>query len=179
MTDCPENRAAATAEQEIERLRAELAAPRAVDLGQTLGDLLDAFACAVAANAGHMVVGAEPPDDAMAARAAVEAAVATVVRERDEARRDLDAVGHAMGICYDHDHGCGGHGPIEAMVLAAKDGVSARGDAIDERVRAERAEGALRAVLDGYDGSGQRYIPSGAIRGARAALAVPESGGRG
>ena len=43
------------------------------------------------------------------------------------------------------------------------------------RAAAERAEGlasALKALLNGYDSTGQRFIPSQEIRGARAALAA-------
>jgi len=66
----------------------------------------------------------------------------TALRARvAELEAGLDAVGHALGICYDHDHGCGGHGPVDAMVLAAKDGCAARGNAIE----AGLAEDALRA----------------------------------
>jgi hypothetical protein len=91
------------------------------------------------------------------------------------AERALDAVGHAMGICYDHDHGCGGHGPVEEMVRAAKDGVSARGDAIDEAARAEASEGrekAIRAILD----SANKWQPLGVyLEDLRSALASTPS----
>jgi hypothetical protein len=81
------------------------------------------------------------------ARTALVASVSALVAERDEAKRDLDAVGHALGICYDHDHGCGGAGPVEEMVRAAKEGCAAQGEAIDARARAEKAEAALREVV--------------------------------
>lgn len=31
-------------------------------------------------------------------------------------QEQLDAIGHALGICYCHDHGCGGAGPLHAML---------------------------------------------------------------
>jgi hypothetical protein len=77
-----------------------------------------------------------------------------VEAEAARLRRDLDAVGHALGICYDHDHGCGGHGPAEEMVRAARDGCAARGRAIDAESETERLrrrvatlEGRLARVL--------------------------------
>jgi hypothetical protein len=70
-------------------------------------------------------------------------AVASLVERAERAERDLNAVGHALGICYDHDHGCGGHGPVEEMVRAAEEGCRAQGEAIDERERAEVAESRL------------------------------------
>jgi hypothetical protein len=61
----------------------------------------------------------------------------------ERAEADLDTVGHALGICYDHDHGCGGHGPVEDMVIAVKEGRYATGRAIDAEVRVAELEEAL------------------------------------
>jgi hypothetical protein len=77
-----------------------------------------------------------------------------VEAEAARLRRDLDAVGHALGVCYDHDHGCGGHGPVEEMIRAAKDGCAMQGRAIDAEAQVssqareiERIKGRLARVL--------------------------------
>jgi hypothetical protein len=74
-------------------------------------------------------------------------AIASEQARRETAERDLNAVGHALGICYCTDLGCYGAGPVEEMVRAVQEGLSARGEAIDATVRAEQAETSLSAAL--------------------------------
>jgi hypothetical protein len=53
-------------------------------------ELIDAFAVAVAANAGHMVIRAPPPADAMAAREALLSLVRDLARDSDLLRIQVD-----------------------------------------------------------------------------------------
>jgi hypothetical protein len=94
-------------------------------------------------------------DEEIATRRALESAILAALREaregaereRDEARKDLDAVGHGLGICYCHDHGCGGSGPVESIVQSVRDDRRERDDALDSLAALRSERDALAAAL--------------------------------
>lgn len=85
-----------------------------------------------------------------AERDVLRAALDEARAEAERRRSDLDKIGHEIGICYCHDNGCGGAGPVEAIVEAINRARRDAGEGDDLRSALARKEAecaSLRAHL--------------------------------
>jgi hypothetical protein len=49
-----------------------------------------------------------------------DAKIAVLQSQLMEANLNADKIAHELGVCYDHDRGCGGAGPVEEQIKAIK-----------------------------------------------------------
>lgn len=92
---------------------------------------------------------------------------------------------HEIGVCFCHDQGCGGAGPVEEQIKAIKRMHERCGESADLRIELESLKGDKAALLDaaktdaivierlrGLCGEAYQAIESGSIMALSESLAI-------
>jgi hypothetical protein len=72
----------------------------------------------------------------------------TIWDRADRLSSDLDRIAHAIGVCYCHDQGCGGAGPVDEQIKAVERMHMKCAESADLRLIVERLRGALSAIQE-------------------------------
>jgi hypothetical protein len=75
-----------------------------------------------------------------------DAKIAVLQSQLMEANINADKIAHELGVCYDHDHGCGGAGPVEEQIKAIKRLYQEHAELADLRLECDRLRSALKVI---------------------------------